>query len=140
MLIRRVDSYVGSNGERVEALVLIESETGEAVTEEFLSEQNIKEPLTVYVGVATLMSAMPGPDGRPVAAIPNEVRFPLETSTVEDSINSYKNKLDEFVEYLENMQKERLSNNRAATKPEIYVPNASETDAINRLKIANDSN
>lgn len=141
MLIRRVDSYMGDRGERVEAFILIDSDTGEEITSETLESYNTEEPLVKYAGVATIMSGMPGPDGNLVAAIPNEVRFPIDANSIGDAINSYPNKLNEFVEYLENQQKERSSqNSRSAAKPEIYVPNASETDAINNLKISSDSN
>lgn len=133
MLIRRVDSFVGSRGERIEALVLIESETGDRITPEIAAEQSIEEPLTIFAGVATIMSGIPGPDGRPIAAIPNELRFPIEAENAADAVNAYPEKLNEFVEQLENQQREAQ---QKASKPEIYVPDAAESEAINNLKIA----
>lgn len=133
VLIRRVESYVGSRGERIEALVLVDSDSEQAITEAQAAEMQIEEPLVVYAGVATIMSGIPGPDGRPVAAIPNELRFPLEANDVAAAIQAYQGSLQEFVNQLENQQRE--ARQKAAAKPDLYVPDAAESKAINKLKL-----
>lgn len=133
MLVRKVHQYMGSRGERVEALVLTHSETDVALTSEEAAEQNIEEPLVVYAGVATIMSAIPGPDGNPVAAIPNELRFPIQKANDPgEALERYPKDLETFLDELKEQQQKAAQE----AQSELYIPNAAESEAINNMKIA----
>lgn len=126
-MIRKVENYMGPRGERLEVMVLFNSETNEAITAEVAKEQSIEEPLSIYAGVATIMSSIPGPDGQPIAAIPNELRFPIEASNPEEAISLYPSELNNFVEDLKRQQQEEAAK---VAEPEIYIPTAEETAAL----------
>ena len=129
--IRRVASFLGPRGERVEALIAINPTTNEDLTAEGIKEMGSDEPVIVYAGVATLMSAIPTPQG-PVPAIPNEIRFPIIADDLESATSQY---ADELQSFIDNLKKEQEQAQQKRATEELYVPSPAESEAINNLKI-----
>jgi len=129
--IRRVASFLGPRGERVEALIAINPTTNEDLTAGDIKEMGSDEPPIVFAGVATLMSAIPTPQG-PVPAIPNEIRFPILADDLESAISQYPDELQSFID---NLKKEQEQAQQKRATEELYVPSPAESEAINNLKI-----
>lgn len=133
MLYREVESVVGLKQERIEVLHLADTESGR-LTQDAAKSASIEEPLQVFAGVATIMSGVPGPNGQPVAAIPNELRFPINASNLQEAFERYPEELQAFIEKLKQAQQEEAQKAAQAQSQEVYVPTAEESDAINNLK------
>lgn len=129
--IRRVASFLGPRGERIEALIAIDPATNEDLDAGAIADMESNEPTIVYAGVATLMSAIPTPQG-PVPAIPNEIRFPIIADDLESAISQYADELQSFIESLKKEQEQ--AQQRRATE-ELYIPSPAESEVINNLKI-----
>jgi len=128
---RRVASFLGPRGERIEALIAIDPATNEDLDAGAIADMESNEPTIVYAGVATLMSAIPTPQG-PVPAIPNEIRFPIIADDLESAISQYADELQSFIESLKKEQEQ--AQQRRATE-ELYIPSPAESEVINNLKI-----
>jgi len=132
-ITRRVESYLGSAGQRIETLIAYNADTVEPVTQEQLTEAGVAEPSTVYVGVARIMSSIPTPSG-PVPAIPHEIRFPIPVDTLVAAFGAYKTELDSFIEGLKEEQNRAAQESQKQATEELYIPTASESKAINSMK------
>lgn len=134
MLIRSVENFFGPEGERIERLTLIDAETGLRATDKQISEMKEPEPSVVLLGVILVPIGIsaPGPDGRPVMVDirPQEVRFPIETTSLKEAFENFAKLSEEVINDLKKRQEEKNKANSG-----LIVPNAVQSEAINNLKL-----
>ncbi len=135
MLIRTVENFFGPDGERIERLTLVDADSGMTPTDEQIAaELKEPEPRVVHLGVILIPVGVhaPGPDGRPVLidVRPQEVRFPIESETLKEAYEKFPELAKQVIDDLRKKQEDK-----AKSKPDIIVPNAAQSEAINRLKL-----
>jgi hypothetical protein len=136
MLIRTVESFFGPDGERIERLTLVDAESGLTPTsEQIAAELKEPEPVVVLLGVILIPVGVhaPGPDGRPmlIDVRPQEVRFPIESDNLKDAYEKFPELAKQVVDDLRKKQEDKKSSKADS----IIVPNAAQSEAINRLKL-----
>lgn len=135
MLIRSVMQFFGPEGEVLEELTLCDADTGLPPTPEQLAEIKEPEPLIVYLGVIQIPVAVsiPGPDGKPmmIDVRPQEMRFPINVSSRREAFESFAEKAQEVYAELKKRQEERTTKKSSG----LIIPNAAQSEAINKLKL-----
>lgn len=131
---RNVKQYFGPNGEKIEELNLVDTETGLPPTDEQMaSELTEPEPRRVFLGVMLIPVGVHafGPDGNPmlIDVRPQEMRFPIEVETLKEAFQKYPELSEKTLNELKQKQAEK------SKKPDLVVPNASESNAINKMKL-----
>jgi len=133
-ITRKVEHFLGAEGERVEALIAYDADNVVPITVEQLGENGINEPAIVYVGVARIMSSIPTANG-PMPAIPHEVRFPIPVDTLAEAMSSYTSELDKFIAGLKEEQERAEQEAQKQASEELFIPNSAQTQAINNMKL-----
>ncbi len=129
MLVRTIESFLGPNGERVERLKLINAETEkEAQPSEFNSTE---DPKLAFLGVVGLPVTVENPNGQLQILCHQDVRFPIEASTLQESFEKFEPSLNNYLNWLRQAKQRK----QAEEENKIVIPNAAEADAINKSKI-----
>jgi len=131
MLIREVSVYYGPNGEKLEKLVLKDAETL-AVPTETIAE----EPIEVFLGEIVIPVAIQGKNpmtGKEevIGVRPQEMKFPIEATSVKEAYDKYQAAAQDAVNML---KKEQEARQKQAAQS-ILVPNAAQSEAINKLRL-----
>lgn len=137
MLIRAVNTYFGPQGEKIEELPLIDAETGMIATDEQMKELTEEEPKYAYFGVLQIPVgvSIPGPNGPIMIDVrPQDVRFQIEAASRKDAFEKFAAGAELVLADLKKKQEEQESKRNEARRG-IIVPNAAQSEAINKLKL-----
>jgi len=137
MLMRSVYQFYGPNGEKLEELQLLDAETGAAPTDEQIKAEmgDTPEPSMVYLGMLMIPVAIQGRNGEVIAARPQEMRFPIEAATRKEAFERYESAAQAAIAQLKAEQEAKA---KAQQAPQLLVPNAAQSEAINKLKLVTD--
>lgn len=84
----------GPSTSKIKELTLFDVETGSILTEEERIARNIKEPLVMYVGVATMIQTLATPIGP--GKFPFEFPFLIEASSLKEAFDIFPKKVEEL--------------------------------------------
>ncbi len=136
MLITTITHFFTTEGHKVEELRLVDAETLAAPSAEQLAEMQETGPALLFVGVFQIPVGIhaPGPDGKPmlIDVRQQDIRFDIEAKTRTEACAKFAEKANEVLVELKKKQEERA---KAASQPGIIVPNAAQSEAINKLKL-----
>lgn len=137
MLITTVTHFFTPEGHKIEELRLVDAETLAAPSAEQLAETQETGPLLVFVGVFQIPVGIhaPGLDGKPmlIDVRQQDVRFDIEAKTRSEACAKFIEKANEVLAELKKKQEERV---KAASQPSLIVPNAAQSEVINKFKLA----
>jgi len=139
MLITTIQTFFTPEGQKIEELRLVDAETLTTPTPEQLAEMQETGPSHVFVGVFQIPIGIhaPGPDGKPILidVRQQDVRFDIEAKTRVEACLKFQEKANEVLLEIKKKQEER---SKASSPSGLIVPNAAQSEAINRLKLASE--
>lgn len=138
MLMRSCLTFFGPDGQKLEELHLLDAETGlPPAPTQIKEELPEEEPPIVYLGVIQIPVGVgiPLPDGRSMTidVRPQDVRFQINASSRKEAFEKFEAAAKTTLEELQKRQKER--EDKANKTPDLIVPNAAQSEAINKLKL-----
>jgi hypothetical protein len=132
MLIRQITQYFGQNYERIEELKLLDAKTLTTPTpEQIKTDSKEEEPLVIYLGIMLIPVGVSDSSGNMIDVRPQEVQFRIEAENIFDAFTNYNKHAEEAIAELKQKQAERSKQSQS----NLVVPNAAESQAINKMKL-----
>ena len=134
MFYRAVSKLYGPQGEMVEELVLFDAETDTKATPEQIAAMQNPEPAVVYVGSVLIPIGVKDAEGNTIDVRPQEMKFQIEASSRKEAFDGFEKSAQDLIDQLKKRQE-------AKSRPAgsgLIVPNAAQSEAINKLKLVSE--
>ena len=129
--LRSLRNFAGTRGERIEEMTLC-NDDGAQMTE--LEAKATGEPRVRYVGVVSVVNAVPGPMG--MSGIPSDARFSIDANTPGEALANYEEGVKALDAEIQRQQQAAMEEmQKKQQQQELVVPNAAESSAINNMKL-----
>jgi hypothetical protein len=131
MLVRKINQYFGNDGQRIEELVAFNLKTNQVPTAEEIKNLQPEEYQTAYLGIVIIPVGVSDATGQMIDVRPQELRFPIDAENLESAFANFEVSAEKAVSDIRKRSEEKMTQRDSG----IVIPNAAESDAINKMKL-----
>lgn len=131
MIIRKITQYIGGDGERIEVLEPIDSDTLAPLTDAQRANLPNEETEVVFLGLVIIPVGVNDTSGQMIDVRPQELRFPIEADSIGEAFSKFNAAAETAMADLKKRSEERMQQRDSG----LVVPNAAESEAINKMKL-----
>lgn len=131
MIVRKITQYIGNNGERIEELRAIDGESGSILTDEQKASLAEDDAEIMYLGLVIIPVGVNDSSGQMIDVRPQELRFPIDATNLKEAFEKFDTSAENAVKDLKKRSDERTQQRDSG----LVVPNAAESEVINKMKL-----
>lgn len=131
MIVRKITQYIGNNGERIEELRAIDGESGSTLTDEQKASLAEDDAEIMYLGLVIIPVGVNDSSGQMIDVRPQELRFPIDATNLKEAFEKFDTSAENAVKDLKKRSDERTQQRDSG----LVVPNAAESEVINKMKL-----